>query len=257
MMNTLPQIECHELTSPDSNILNSARRLYESTLHACERIPWESIERTIWTKATGSSACWNRHLLIAHDPASPRDVLGYLVATFFPGYAGYVSYMGVDHRARGRGVGTMLYRSAIQHLGHDAELVDETLPCVVWESLPPDDVTERTNWNARTSLFQRVGAYWVEGIKLWTPDYDAGYGSVPYQLFVRPVSREASHFTPGRLRKLVHDHYRRIYRQHPGDDHYDLTFAEHPQPRLRPAQEAWGAPPVEEFGLLAVNHGHH
>jgi GNAT superfamily N-acetyltransferase len=254
-MNASQPIECHELTSPDSIILNSARRLYESTLHPSERIPWESIERTIWAKATGSSACWNRHLLIAGDPSSPRDVFGYLVATFFPGYGGYVSYMGVDQRARGRGVGTMLYRSAIQQLTHDAELVDETLPFVVWESLAPEDVDERTNWNARTSLFQRVGASWVEGIKLWTPDYDAGFGNVPYQLFVRPVGEDHFHFTPGRLRKLVHDHYRRIYRQHPGDEHYDLTFAEHPQPRLRPANQAMACVPGEELGLFATHHG--
>jgi GNAT superfamily N-acetyltransferase len=237
MITTAP-LHCIDLVRPDRSALAAVRRLYERTLPASERIPWAWIERTIWSKATGSSACWNRHLLVAVDPLRPADLYGYLVATFFPGYGGYVSYMGVDERARGRGVGTLLYESAFDVLRRDAALIDEELPFVVWESREPHGDGDEANWAARMKLFDRVGAKGVRGIDLWTADYECPGEAVPYQLFVKPAAVRADAFTPGRLRKLVHDHYRRIYKQRPGDEHYDRTFAIHPVPRLRPAMQA-------------------
>jgi GNAT superfamily N-acetyltransferase len=247
------QITCFELNRPDRMILAAARMLYENTLDHAERIPWTSLERPIWGKAIGEIKSWNQHLILAGETEHPNDLLGYLAATYLPGFGGYVSYMGVHERSRGKGVGRLLYEKAFEVLKKDAELVDEELSFVIWESHSPDEDESIENWQARAKLFDRLGACWIDGIELWSPDYSREYSMIPYQLFLKPFGKDgntlrnsahselkvaSNKFSPGRLRKIVHDHYRRVYFQKPGGELYDRTFAIHPSPRLRPAIEA-------------------
>ena len=228
--------DCKDVLIPTSRQFAAARRLYETTLAADERIPWNWLERAVKGKAVGARGSWCRHLILATPPGRPEEVAGYLFGTYMPGFAGYVSYMGVDDRYRGRGIGSSLYHAAFATFEKDAALVDERCPFTLWESRPPEGHEDPAVWAARSKLFDKIGGYWADGLDLWAPNYEVEYEPLPYQVFVKPMARPAEDFSPGRIRRLAHDHYRRTYDQRPGDDLYARTLAHRPRPRLRPAR---------------------
>ena len=229
------RIDCKDVLNPTPVQLAATRRLYESTLGADERIPWAWLERSVRGKAFAARGSWAKHLILATPADEPDVVAGYLFGTYMPGFAGYVSYMGVDDRYRGMGIGTKLYETAFAVFQRDAAMVDESLPFVLWESRPPDHGAEQEVWTARAKLFDKLGGFWAEGLDIWAPNYEVEYEPLPYQLFVKPIATPAKEFSPGRIRRIVHDHYRRVYKQRPGDELYTRSLAHRPRPRLRPA----------------------
>ena len=229
-------IECKNVLTPTPRQLAATRRLYESTLAADERIPWHVLERTI--RGPNPRGHWSRHLILAAPTHDPDAVAGYLFGTYLPGFGGYVSYMGVDDRHRGKGIGAKLYRTAFDTFARDAALMDETCPLTVWESRPPEHDESTDVWMARASLFDKIGGYWADGLDLWAPNYELAFEPLPYQLFVKPMAEPADEFSPGRIRRVAHDLYRRVYHQRPGDELYARSLAHRPRPRLRPARQA-------------------
>lgn len=231
-------IECNEVINPSPMQLLAAKRLYEQTLAADERIPWHWLERAIRGKVFAARGSWSKHLILATPAGQPDQVAGYLFGTYMPGFAGYVSYMGVDEKYRGLGIGAKLYETAFDVFKRDAKLVDEQLQFVLWESRPDESGDHHSNWNARAKLFDKIGGYWADGLDLWAPNYEVEYEPLPYQVFVKPVTMPVDEFSPSRIRRVAHDHYRRVYKQGPGDELYARSLAHRPRPRLRPARMA-------------------
>ena len=130
-------------------------------------------------------------------------------------------------------------------LAADAGAIDEALPFVVWESKRPTPDAPDADWKlweARVRLFDRAGGLWLDGLELFTPNYGANEGEgegepVVLQLFVKPVDRALTGFTPDALREIVAGLLTRIYRMRPSDPLYLRTMAGG-VPRLRPALEA-------------------
>lgn len=229
-------IECKHVLMPTPRQLAVTRRLYESTLAADERIPWHVLERSI--RMPSHRGLWSRHLILAYPAHDPDAVAGYLFGIYLPGFGGYVSYMGVDSRRRGEGIGAKLYQTAFDTFARCALLMNEPCPMTVWESRPPEDGESSGVWTARAKLFDKIGGYWADGLDLWAPNYELSFEPLPYQLFVKPMAEPAKEFSPGRIRRVAHDLYRRVYHQEPGDELYARSLAHRPRPRLRPARQA-------------------
>lgn len=201
-----------EIVDPLDPTLRGIRGLYERSISPSERIPWA------WLAGSVAAMPWHlrRSHLIAAQRATGRDrLLGFVTGSYLPHYGGYLSYVAVDPRARGRGVGAMLYRALIRRLRKSADLLDRELPCLVWDSRPPspsDGVAARENWESRLRLFKKVGGYWIEGIQFTSPNYlRPQAGDVPLEFFLKPVDESAAAFTEGRLRRIVRGLLKRIY----------------------------------------------
>ncbi|MCU0704090.1 MAG: GNAT family N-acetyltransferase [Fimbriiglobus sp.] len=236
---------CWELVDAADPLLPEVRNLYEAALDEDERVPWEWLERGVKSRAGWRPGDSGRHLIVAAsqpNTSDPADLAGFVFCVHLPGYGGYLSYVAVADRFRGRGVGTRLYEQAFNVLAVDASAVDEPLPFVIWESCPPepDDGPEsHTVWAARTRLFHKAGGYWVNGVTLPSPNWmDAAAPRVPLQLFLAPIDTPREKFDTAAVKAAVAGLLERVYKAGPGDPEWDGTLPPGCHPRLRPAAAA-------------------
>jgi hypothetical protein len=242
-MQTINQV-CWEILHPMDPVLIDIKRLYESTQKVEEQIPWEWIERSISRKAEWEPGRWSPHLIVSAD-GNERDISpisGFIYGGHLPGFGGYVSYIGVNPIQRKRGTGTMLYQHLFPLLTEDAQLNNEPLDFVLWESRKPDfedPEHEWQLWSARMNLFSRVGGYWIEGIDFQSPNYIEEDGdAVELQLFLTPMEKGLSWFDSHRLKEIAGNLHQQIYRHDPDDPLYIDTFPPGRIPRLVSPSEA-------------------
>jgi hypothetical protein len=232
---TIP-IVCREILDRADPILPAARRLYESTLDVDERIPWEWLARTPERRAAWKAGQRRSHLVVATPKDDVNRPVGFGYGAFLPSYGGYICYMGVEPTARGRGVGTQVFRFLFRLIESAARVSDMKLPFVLWESHRPPDAKL---WAARLRMFEKVGGRWVKGIELLTPNYmRPAAGPVRLQVFVRPWDDPADSFDAGRLRDAVRGLYDQVYHIPPDDSLRKATLAGAVNPRLVPAVDA-------------------
>lgn len=208
-------LACRELVRPSDPALDRVRAIYEQTFDAAERIPWEWVEHSLTVPAAAGR---RTHLLTARreDPGRRDQVLGFILGSFLPRLGGYVSYVAVDPRARGRGVGAFLYKSAIRRLRRTARAEGLTLPLLLWDSRPPSPVDgpdARENWESRLHLFKKIGGSWIEGVQFNSPNFLTPLaGDVPLEFFLKPIDAPPEEFKGARLRRIVRGLLRRVYR---------------------------------------------
>lgn len=239
------KIVCWEALDAADPVMPAARRLYEETLAADERIPWQWIERAVENRVQTKVSGWLKHLLLAAPEGrtdDPDALAGYAFGSLIPGYGGYLCYLGVADWVRRLGVGTRLFEQFFRVCAVDAGSTGEPLPFVVWESHRPEPDAPPAAWDlwtARTRLFDRVGGLWVEGVDFQSPNFAEDDGEpVPLQLFVKPVDAPAAAFDADRLRQLVGGLHERVYRNEPGEPLFDATLPPDCRPRLVPTRLA-------------------
>jgi GNAT superfamily N-acetyltransferase len=220
------RVFCFEPFDVTDPLVRAAEQLYEATQQPDERIPWGWIARSVKGRVQWRPGQAGRHLLLAMPEErmdDPTALAGFAFGTHIPGYGGYISYIGVADQYRKRGVGTRLFEQMFKLLAADAGAADEPLPFIVWESHKPElhgSEADWKLWEARTRLFQRVGGQWLDGLPLYTPNYDDDEGDpVKLELFVKLTdSRE--------------------FIVSPDDELHKRTLASEVLPRLRLASEA-------------------
>lgn len=239
--------ETFDLSDP---FTQAAGDLYEQTLAPEERIPWIWIEKAVENRRHRKRNFrqeWNKHLLLAAREAdldAPGRLAGYAYGAYLPGFGGYLCYLGVAEWARRLGIGTRLMEQFFRQMTVDAGELGEPVPFVLWESRRPEPEAGEAAWElwmARVRLFQRVGAWWIEGVDFLTPNFAANDEGeeeaepVPLQLFLRPMEEPVSALTSERLRQIIAQLQLTVYRREPGDDLYEQTLPPGCQPQLRPA----------------------
>jgi GNAT superfamily N-acetyltransferase len=234
---------CHEALDPTAPALAQAGALYEATQPADERIPWEWIARSVAGRAARRPGDWCPHLILATSRATRRgaeDVVGFAHGIFLGGLGGYLAYLGVDERQRGRGVGRRLIGTLAAVFQVDSAGLGAELPFVVWESRPPPDV-DPALWATRVRLFDRVGAWWLSGLTFHAPNpSDRGAPGVPLQLFLLPVATGAETFGPDELRGVAAGLFRAVYKVPQSHALYRRSLPPSCRPALRPARDALG-----------------
>jgi GNAT superfamily N-acetyltransferase len=243
-------IICWEALDPADPAFQQARRLYETTLDAAERIPWVWIEPAGGKSKGSRRGGWSPHLLLAADNAEPgRPVIGFAYGLHISDYGGYACYLGVDPRHRRRGAGTQLLRQLVQVLREDAAAEGTPLPFVVWESRAPEAAASPESlalWQARLRLFERVGAWWISGVTFLAPNFARGHKEpVPLQLFLLPVDTRPEDFDTLALRRVAAGLMSCVYGPQKGDLLFDQTMASARHPQLRPVgdlADVWGLP---------------
>jgi GNAT superfamily N-acetyltransferase len=227
-----------EALDPDDPILPAVEHLYVATQAAAERIDWKYLLRAVSKRRLWRPGQWASHLLLTADAAQPTLPTGFVYGTLVPDYGGYVCYLGVDPSARQQGLATRLFEQLFRVLAADAGYEGVDLPFVIWESRRPALIASAEAWalwHARLKLFTRLGAYWLAGVELLTPNYAEPDGApVPLQLFLQPWAEPASAFTPERLGQLVTGLERHVYRR-TADNPLALGML---TPSLRPPAEA-------------------
>ena len=104
------RIYCWELFDHADPLMAAVRRLYETALDEDERVPWEWLERGVKSRMAWRPGGNGRHLIVAGTEVG--ELAGFVFCMHLPGYGGYLSYVAVNDRSRGRGVGTRLYEQA-------------------------------------------------------------------------------------------------------------------------------------------------
>jgi len=241
------RIFCGEAFDGNDLLLKAVERLYLTTQHPEERIPWGWIARSLKGRAAWRPGVPGHHLLTAVPEESvtendPEMLAGFVYGSFLPEYGGYLSYLGVDEHYRKRGVGTRLMTQMVKVLHAEAGGMDEPLPFVVWESKRPGvnaPAEDHCLWEARMKLFDRIGGCWIDGLELFTPNYgDDDDKPVVLQLFVKPVDRSRQGFDPDFLRGIAAGLLARVYRLNADDPLVVRTIAQTRRPRLRPAGDS-------------------
>ncbi len=231
------RILCWEALDPNDPALAEARRLYETAIDPEERIPWAWIESAVRERQGWRPGAWSPHLLLA----GPRDgpVAGLAYGAHVPDFGGYACYLAVAAGARRLGVGGRLLRVLVEALRLDAAFEEVPLPFVVWESGEPAadaPLEERVRWEARLRLFARVGAWRVEGLTFFAPNFQRRGGEpVPLRLFLVPQEWPAAAFDGAALRELAAGLLEHVYGRAPGDRLHRLTLPPGCEPVLRPA----------------------
>jgi GNAT superfamily N-acetyltransferase len=244
-MATGDAITCWEALDPSDPALARARHLYETTQAAPERIPWAWIAGAVADRHAWRPGHWAPHLLLAAPRSAADDadsVVGFAYGIHVPDYGGYVSYLGVDPHRRRQGAGTRLLRLMTCVLRVDAACEGVPLPFVVFESRRPDPgagAEEMNLWRARVALFARAGAWWVEGLTFFAPNFARRQGPpVPLQLFLIPVETPVGEFVAAALRDVAAGLLREVYGRREGDALFGRTSPPGCRPALAPATEA-------------------
>lgn len=237
-MQTINQV-CWEILSPTDPLIEQVRNLYQSTQKVEEQIPWEWIEGSLSQKAYWKPGRWSPHLMVTADVTekSVGPVHGFITGGHIPDYGGYVSYLGVDSVARKRGLGTLLFESMFAAFRQDARNSNASLPFVVWESCKPaldDPASEWNLWAARMKLFERVGAYWIEGLDFLSPNFmEEEEEPITLQLFVKPVESAVTEFDSNRLRQIALGLQQKVYRLREDDPLVTGTLPPGCSPKLQ------------------------
>jgi hypothetical protein len=120
----------------------------------------------------------------------------------------------------------------------DAAFEGVELPFVVWESREPGPVAteeERDLWRARLRLFARVGAWRVDGLTFFAPNFERRGGEpVPLRLFLVPSDRPADAFDATALRAVAAGLLEQVYGRPPNDRLHRVTLPPGCEPVLRP-----------------------
>jgi GNAT superfamily N-acetyltransferase len=239
------EILCWEALDPQDPALERVRHLYETTQAASERIPWRWIEGAVAERTSWRPRHWAPHLLLAAPRSrkgNPEPVVGFAYGIHVPGYGGYATYLGVEAKHRGKGIGGRLLGLLTRVLQVDAAGEGVPLPFVVWESHRPEpgDPPEAwALWQARQRLFTRAGAWWIAGLTLLAPNYaQRGGPPVPLQLYLIPVDVLAEAFGPAALREVAAGLLRGVYGIEEGDPLFEGTLPADCQPVLRPPADA-------------------
>jgi GNAT superfamily N-acetyltransferase len=231
---------CWEALAGDASMLLEARRLYETTFDAAESIPWAWIEEGVYARQAWRPGSWSPHLLCAAERDGPLAAFAY--GAHVPDFCGYAIYLAVKLRERGQGLGARLLRLLLDVLRLDAAFEGVPLPFVLWESRAPQanaSEQERDLWRARLRLFARVGAWAVDGITLFAPNFAQPDGEpVPLQLFLVPQDLPAVAFDPAALRTVVAGLLWHVYDRPAGDPLYQRTLPPGCTPVLRPITDA-------------------
>ncbi|MBL8797252.1 MAG: GNAT family N-acetyltransferase [Planctomycetia bacterium] len=211
-----PEVVCWEALDPKSDEVRQARTLYKQCLAADERIPWRWIKQSLAGRLNWRWDEWTCHLLLAGlRQRSARPVLGFTYGAHIPDFGGYLSYIAVDPRQRGRGLAARLLRLLVQLLRVDAECAGVPLPFVIWESRQPApnaSLADHAIWRARLRLFGQVGAYHIEGLEFLAPNFAEQDGPpVPLQLFLLPVDAPLAAFDEDTLLRVASGLHRRVY----------------------------------------------
>lgn len=200
-----------EIVQGQDPVLGSVRRLYEQTLGPSERIPWDWLASFVHPIP---SLQRRSHLIVACGEYDSR-LLGFVTGTYQPRFGGYLSYVAVNPKARGFGVGASLYRALIRRMRKTAFTMGRSMPCLMWDSRPPspsDDFEVRANWEARLALFKKIGGRWIEGVQFTSPNYlSPRAGDVPLEFFLKPVDDSVEDFNGPRLRRIVRGLLKNIY----------------------------------------------
>jgi GNAT superfamily N-acetyltransferase len=235
-MSAASEIVCREIVDADDPVLPAARALYESVLEEAERIPWEWLARTPARRREWQPGQRRGHVVVAVPTLDVTRPVGFGYGAFLPDYGGYVCYLGVSPNARGRGIGTALFRFLFDLIEIASRESNLRLPFLLWESHRPAD---KSLWQARIRLFEKVGGLWARGIELLTPNYmQPDAPPVPLHVFLRPWDEPASAFDGDRLRVAIRGLYANVYRIPPDDPLYEATLRGAVNPRLVPAVEA-------------------
>ena len=235
-----------EILNPTDTAMPVVKSLYESVLDLDEQIPWTWIERSVARREQFKPGDrWLPHLIVAAaagDPDSTTDPQAFVYGGLFPGYGGYVCYLGVAPEARQYGLGRTLFEAMFSQLRTDAVQFDIPLPFVVWESHRPGEdaaQSERELWTARCRLFAKTGAMWLSGIDFQSPNYhENGAPPVPLELFVKPMDRSLESFDESALRDIAVGMHTHIYRHKPDDEIVLQSLPSGNAPRLRTSAEA-------------------
>lgn len=233
-------VVCWEVLDPTDPGLELARQLYETALPASERIPWEWIESSTASRRAWKPGTRSRHLILAANREIPQPI-GFVNGLHIPGFAGYISYLGVDAQQRQRGIGARLLEIMLHLFQVDALCAGEPLPFVLFDSRRPaanDPPQVQNIWQARMRLFDRAGARWLSGIELYTPNFSERGDPIPLQLFLIPVDTSESAFTPEKLGQVACDLLQLVYRKSPDDVLYQKTLGSVQHPELRSPVEA-------------------
>jgi GNAT superfamily N-acetyltransferase len=225
-----------EPSDPGDPALPAARRLYEAALDPAERIPWEWVESAARRRREWRPGEWSPHLLLAGELGGA--VVGFAYGAYVPDLGGYACYLAVEPGLRRHGLGTRLLRRLIEALRRDAAREGVPLPFVIWESREPGAAAterERELWRARVGLFARVGAWRVDGLTFFAPNFARRGGEpVPLSLFLVPQDRPADSFDAAALRAVAAGLLEHVYRRPPGDRLHRLTLPAGCEPVLRP-----------------------
>jgi GNAT superfamily N-acetyltransferase len=241
-------VVCWEALDRKGPELRQARRLYEALIEPAERIPWAWVEEAVARRRDWRPGDWGAHLLLAAPERSDGvgAVVGFAYGLHVPGYGGYACYLAVDPRHRGRGTGTRLLRLFIDVCRLDAECAGEPLPFVVWESRAPGpnaSEDERGRWRSRLRLFERVGAWQVEGLVFHAPSFERGAElSVPLQIFLSFVDARPEQFDAAALREVAAGLFREVYRRGDGDPLLQRSLPPDCAPTLHPVDSSAVSP---------------
>ena len=97
------RIFCLEAFDVDDPLVRAAERLYLTTQHPAERIPWGWIAKSLKGRAARRPNAAGSHLLTAmpeEHVESAEHLAGFAYGSHVPGYGGYLSYLGVAQADR-------------------------------------------------------------------------------------------------------------------------------------------------------------
>ena len=186
---------------------------YEQSFPIEVRVPSEVIAEQIRQRDQGHPEFDVHHLAAALDG---QDVVGGAMFSFL-GHSrvGFISYIFVDSRMRGRGIGGWIHRRLITALEADsAALRSEPLAGVVFE-VERDDLAEtpgeRTEKIGRLRFFARLGAGILTGLDYLQPPLHAGEAPLPMYLMYHPVALSSQRLSAGDVLAWVAHIYDAIY----------------------------------------------
>ncbi len=74
---------------------------------------------------------------------------------------------------------------------------------------------EWQNWCSRMKLFQKIGAFWVDGIQFYAPNYmenENEQEAIPLQIFIKPIRANLEQFDANKLIQIVKELHEKVYR---------------------------------------------
>lgn len=199
--------------------IDSVCRIYEASIPASERKPVEAIR-----------AMARRPDYRLPTAVSDGRILGFASVFAPPGESfALLEYLAVDAAARGAGVGSGLFRAAVEATGGGGAAAGARWMLLEVDADVSDDAADLHERRRRQAFYRRLGCRRVAGMAYELPLHTSGGPPPPMHLFVHGVPGGV---TPSRadLGHALRVIYPQVYGQPAGDTRIDRMLAAVPDP---------------------------
>jgi GNAT superfamily N-acetyltransferase len=207
----MADVDIEEVLSPKTAEFGAAMRIYRKALPPEVRQSEAVFAHVLKNRASLGRSLF--HLVLLKEAGQALGMAHFCLLKDIP--AGFIDYIAIERRARGRGYGRKLIQGMVGTLRRDASRLASPLRGIYAEiERPEDSLDDKAEYDVRsrrTRFFSNLGFKMVHPIQYIQPAMEKDQAEIPLHLIFLPLALRTETLTKKELSRSLRSIYRHIY----------------------------------------------